>query len=386
MSTKRPLRFDDLLVQTRASRPRVSPDGAWVFFVGTRPDPDENRNVSHLYRVPLDGGETVQITRHGYSNGDHSFSPDGKWIAFTSDRSGSPQIWVLPVDGGEARQVTTLELGAGRPVWFPDGKRLLAVSPVYRDTADQAEIARRKQEREKEKPAHRVIDRLMFRHWDTWTDDKVDHLFAVDVESGSATDLTPGPYPVPPRSLTGDPDYAVSPDGEEVCFVSLRDEAQALSTNTNLWTAPVSGPAAEPKRISPWAGCNAFPAYSPDGSRIAYLGMRRAGYEADKRELLVYDRATGAIGEAAPKLRGSAGAPVWSPDGERIYFAAQDEGRTRLYAVSADGGEPAELTGHATDHDPAVSPDGEWLVFARETLNAPPEIMRVPVGGERPRR
>jgi dipeptidyl aminopeptidase/acylaminoacyl peptidase len=379
VSTKRPLRFDDLLTQTRASRPRVTPDGAWVFFVGTRPDPDQNRNVSHLYRVPLDGGKAVQITRHGTSNGDHEISPDGKWVAFTSNRSGISQVWVLPVDGGEARQVTTLKLGARRPAWFPDGKRFLAISAVYRDTGDQEEIARREEAREKEKPGYRVIDRLMFRHWDAWTDDKVDHLFAVEVESGKAQDLTPGPYPVPPLSLTGDPDYAVSPDGSEICFVSLREDALATSTNTNLWTIPASG--GEPKRISPWDGCNAFPAYSPDGSRIAYLGMRRAGYEADKRELVILDRKTGKITEVAPGLRGSAGVPVWSPDGERIHFAAQDEGRMRVYAVDADGGEPVELTGHATDHDPAVSPDGEWLVFARETLNAPPEIWRVPSGG-----
>ncbi len=379
----RPLEFKDLLDHRRAARPRVSPDGEWVVFTAARPDREENRNVTHLYRVPLDGGNAVQITHSGTSNGGHAFSPDGKRIAFHSNRSGTSQIWILPTDGGEAVQLTHLKLGARGPVWFPDGKRLLVVSPVYPDAADQAEMERREEEREKEQPAYRELDGLMFRHWDAWTEGKVDHLFVVDAGTGEARDLTPGPYPVPPRSLTGEPDYAVSPDGKTVCFVSLRDPAQALSTNPNLWLVPAEG--GEPKRLSPGEGANAFPAWSPDGLRIAYCGMKRAGYEADRRHLMVVDPATGRVEEICPDFDRSAGPPVWSPDGVRLYFSAQDEGRTRLYAVDAIGGEPEELTGHATDHDPAVSPDGDWLVFGRETLTSPPEIFRVPTAGGTPR-
>jgi dipeptidyl aminopeptidase/acylaminoacyl peptidase len=376
---KRPMQVADLLSMHRASRPRVSPDGASVVFIAAKPSLDENRNVSHLHRIPLTGGEPVQLTRQGTSHGDHEFSPDGRWIAFTSNRSGSSQVWVLPTEGGEARKVTDLKAGASRPVWFPDGKRLLVISPVYADTSDPDEVAKRDAAAEKTKVRPREIDALMFRHWDSWGEGKIDHLFAVDVETGAAQDLTPGPYPVPPRSLTGEPDYAVSPDGKEICFVSLREDAQALSTSAHLWIIPASG--GEPKRISPWDGGNAFPVYSPDGTRIAYLGMRRAGYEADKREILIFDRRTGTVREVAPDFDRSAGSMVWSPDGKRLYFSAQDEGCTRLFAVSADGGAPAPLTNGPTDHDPAISPDGAWLVFGREGVDGPPEIFRVATAG-----
>ncbi len=365
----------------RASRPRVSPDGRWVVFAASRPSLEENRNLSHLHRVPLAGGEPAQLTRQGTSNGDHAFSPDGRWIAFTSNRSGTAQIWVLPTEGGEARKVTDLKLGAQRPVWFPDGRRLLAISPVYADTNDQEEIARREAAAEKEKVRPREIDALMFRHWDSWTEGKIDHLFVIEVETGAARDLTPGPYPVPPRSLTGEPDYALSPDGKEICFVSLREEAQALSTSSHLWVVPAEG--GEPERISPWDGGNGFPAYSPDGTRIAYLGMRRPGYEADRREILLLERRTGKLTEVAPGFDRSAGPLVWSPDGKQLFFSVQDEGRTRLYAVAASGGTPRPLTHGPTDHDPAVSPDGKWLVFGREGIDSPPEIHKVSAeGGE----
>jgi dipeptidyl aminopeptidase/acylaminoacyl peptidase len=359
-------------------------------FVATRPDLEKNRNQSHLFRVSIDGGEVVQLTRRGSSNTEPALSPDGRWIAFTSNRADkTPQIWMLPAAGGEARQITKLRLGARRPVWFPDGNRLVAISPVYPDTIHQSQIEKREDELKEKGPGPRVIESLMFRHWDSWSEDKIDHLFVVEVESGDVRDLTPGPYPVPPRSLGGTPDYAVSPDGNEVCFVSLRepDKAhftesnfQALSTNLNLWVVPSGG--GEPRRISPWGGVNAFPAYSPDGSRIAFTGMRRAGYEADKRELLICEPKSGAIEEVAAGFDQSVGPPVWSPDGKKLYFAAQDRGRSRIYSVSAGGGEPEAVTEKAVDTTPFVSPDGKTLIFARQTATAPPEIYRVGTGGK----
>lgn len=378
---RRPIRFEDMLRLARAGSPRISPDGRQVVFTVTRPDREANRNRTHLYRVPADGGDAIQLTRRGNANTDPAFSPDGAWIAFTSDRADeTSQIWLMPADGGEARQVTTLRLGARRPVWFPDGKRILVVSPTYPGLATEELIAQREDERKESGATHRVIDALMFRHWDHWTEGKVDHLFVIDVETGEGRDLTPGPHPVPPLSLTGVPDYAISPDGTEVCFVSLRDDRQATSTNSNLWTVPAKG--GEPKRVSPWDGCNAFPAYSPDGTRIAFCGMRRAGYEADKRELLVLDRASGKVEEVAPAFDLSAGPPRWSPDGKHLYFGAEAKARRHLFEVEAKGGEPGALTAaDGVDGNPALAPDGKFLVFARETMTSPPELFRASAKG-----
>jgi dipeptidyl aminopeptidase/acylaminoacyl peptidase len=384
MTARRPIRFADMLAMWRASAPCVSPDGRSVVFTATRPDREQNRNRSHLYRVPVEGGEPVRLTFEGSANTAPAFSPDGRWIAFTSNRADdTSQIFVLPAAGGEARRVTSLRLGARTPVWFPDGKRLLAASPVYRDTNDQAEIERGEDEAKKEGVRPRLIDSLMFRHWDAWTENKLNHLFVVDVASGEARDLTPGPYPVPPRSLSGSPDYAVSPDGSEVCFVSLRRDDQAVSTNLNLWTVPADG--GEPKRLSRWDGANAYPAYSPDGSSIAYGGMRTPGYEADRIELLVVDRKSGGVREAAPDFPESVGAPVWSPDGSRLFFAANDAGRTRIYGIPAAGGIPEPLTAEASDHAPVIAPDGKTVVFVRETIAAPPGIFAVGTAGGEPR-
>lgn len=378
----------------RVSSPTISPDGKTIVFVATTPDIEENRNQSHLFRVSIGGGEVVQLTRRGSSNTEPVFSPDGKWIAFASNRADKKsQLWVLPIEGGEARQVTRLCLGARRPVWYPDGKRLLAISPVFRDTIHQSQIEEREEERKKAGTQPRVIDGLMFRHWDSWTEDKVDHLFEVEVETGEVRDLTPGTDPVPPLSLTGAPDFAVSPDGSEICYVSLKLDQKdarltetnylALSTNINLWVIPEGG--GDPKRISPWDGACAHPAYSPDGKRIAYTGMRRSGYEADRQELLIYEKGVEEAFEVCPGFDRSVGAPVWSPDGKHIFFASQDRGRYRIYKVSVKGGDPEALTDGATDVSPAISPDGNTVVFVRQTIASPPELHRMGTNGKKDR-
>lgn len=376
---RRPLTFDDLVSHLRASQPRVSPDGRWVVFVGSRPDFQLNRNVKHLFRVPLAGGPVEPLTTTGTANTDPAFSPDGRFLAFTSNRSGRAQVWLLPWEGGEARQVTRFRTGARCPVFFPDGKRILAVSAVYEDTNDPAEIDRRQDEADKQPVRPRVVDHLLFRHWDAWTEGMVDHLFVVDVATGEARDLTPGPFPVPPRALTGPPDFAVSPDGRDVAWLCLPEAATpaASSTSIQVFVGPAEGGAS--RRVSRFAGGHAFPAWSPCGRWLAFVGMRRAGYESDRREVQVWDRETDTVREVAPGFDHSADAPSWSPDGQWLCFTAEDRGRNRVWVVPSSGGAPRPVTSDGWDRAPAWTRDGRSIVFQHETLQSPPDVWRVDI-------
>ncbi len=378
----RPFTVTDLLQQRRAMSPCPAPDGGRLVFVVKQADLDKDANDLQLWEIPLPGGAPRQLTTAGTVNCEPAFSPDGSLLAFTSNRADGRQIWLLPAAGGEARQLTTLPGGASRAVWFPDGQRLLVISSVFADASQDAVVRERIQAGKDRKASGKVIDALMFRHWDSWLDGRVDHVFVVDVATGQAADLTPGPWPAPPLSLSGPPDYCASPDGAEVFFTSVRDAELARSTNVNIWRVDSDG-SAPPERVSPGQGCNVFPALSPCGSFLAYCAMERAGYEADLLRLVRLDLDSGELVELCPGFDRMVMAPQWSADGQWLVFHAEDHGRTRLYRIPATGGTPEPITSGATDRGEALSSDSATVYFERQSLQGPPELCAVPLlGGE----
>jgi Tol biopolymer transport system component len=114
----------------------------------------------------------------------------------------------------------------------------------------------------------KVLDRLLFRHWNAWKDGKRIHILVTPIEGGEARDLTPGYHDAPPFSLGGPADYGFSPDGKELVFVSNTDKDEASSTNSDLFVVAVSGGA--PRRITSNPGADNGPAYSPDGRYLAF--------------------------------------------------------------------------------------------------------------------
>ncbi len=335
----RPFTVTDLLQQQRAMSPCPSPDGSRLVFVVKQPDLEANANRLQLWERALPDGEPRQLTTAGTVNCEPTFSPCGRWLAFTSNRADGRQVWLLPMGGGEARQLTSLPGGAWRPVWFPQGDRLLVVSSVFADASDDVSVKARIDAEKARKASGRVIDGLMFRHWDSWREERVDHVFVVDVATGTATDLTPGPWPAPPLSLSGPPDFCASPDGTQVFFTSVREDDLARSTNVNIWRVPSDG-GAPPARVSPGEGCNVFPSLSPCGRWLAYCAMERAGYEADRLRLVKLDLHSGELRELCPDFDRMVMASSWSADGRWLLFHAEDHACTRLYRVPADGGSP----------------------------------------------
>jgi len=372
----RPLSFEDFFGTARLSDPQWSPDGKHIAFVVTDYSLETNKGDRDIYVIPSKGGDVRRLTHSDGGDSQPRYSPDGKWLAFTSSRSGKSQIWLLPLEGGEARQLTTLSTGASSPQWTLDGENLVFVSRVFPDCADDDCNAEKLEEQENSKIGAKVIDELFYVHWDHWRDDRRRHVFMVPVDGGDPKDLTPYQYESPTIALGSGHDVSVSPDGTEICVTVNTDKNAAWSINNDLFVAPVAG--GTWRRITENPANDNHPVYSPDGKYIAYRAMARPDFEADRYRLKLYDRKNEKsidIGEElADKLDRSVGSIAWSPDSKHIYVRCEDNGYNSIYRVESKNGKVKKLTNEMATASLAVSPDGKRLAFLRQSATMPHEL------------
>ena len=373
-ASSRPLTFADFIKIKRVTDPQPSPDGRWIAYVVTVMDRDANRGDSDIWLVPAKGGEPRRLTSSPAADSSPRWSPDGKKIAFVSGRSGTPQIWMLPLDGGEAWQVTRLSTGASGPIWSPDGKRLAFVSSVYPDAADDEANRKKAEAWETGKVKARILDSLFFRYFNAWRDGTRSHVFVLNLDGGAPVDVTPGDYDAPPMDLGGNPDYAFSPDGREIAFVRNVDPdlKKGLGTNNDVFVTPSAGGPITAVTTSK-ANDNS-PRYSPDGRYLAYKAMARPGYESDKLDVMLYDRASKKAVKLTAGLDVSADELFWSLDSAALYFTADDRGRTALYRIAAAGGKADKILDGRTFAGVSLLPDGSTFVMLDQAMNRPADV------------
>jgi len=400
---KHPFTFEDMMKLKRVAEPVPSPDGKWVLFAAVDVDLVANKKTSHIWIVPLAGGQEREIIAN--QDGDRPrWAPDGKRFAFLSAKEGGSQIWIADFDGGVGTvkgmtKLTSIATEAGGELWSPDGKNILFTSDVYPEcdgapAAEQACNAKRLKEVEESKVKALVFDHLLYRHWNAYKQGKRSHIFLTEAPpavhptvqarniAAKYLDLTPGDYDAPVFSLGGQDEYAFSPDGQEVCYTSNHDKVEAASTNNDLWIVPVTGgPAKNITADNP--ASDSTPLYSPDGNSIAYRAQQRPGYESDRFRLMLYDRKTGEKKSLADALDRWVGTFTWAPDSSKLYFVADSKGDAPIYEVQADTGHGKVLVhpdGYADDL--AVVPGGKILLFTQMSATYPNQIRKFDLASE----
>ena len=338
---------EDLYRLRFVSDPQISPDGSQVIYVVAWADgTDRARYRSQLMLVPFDGSSAPRpLTSGRHRDTAPRWAPDGCSIAFLSDREADiSQLFLLSMQGGEPRQLTSLKRGAGAPVWSPSGDRV-----AFSARVDIDEIARQEgQSDEKGKPPRvKIITRVRHKgDGEGFLEALHRHLFVLDVDSGEAKQITDGDW--------DEVEPAWSPDGALIAFTANRESDRDLSILKDVWVVPSRGGRA--KRLTRHRGEAGTPVFSPDGDRVFYLGHER-GWTYGVRTSLLAVPVTG--GDSAPisgdfpdELTNAAlsdardpfgaNAPRVSPDGKSVLTLVSRGGRVEIIRFSVSAAGEAE--------------------------------------------
>jgi dipeptidyl aminopeptidase/acylaminoacyl peptidase len=441
---RHPFTFEDMMKLKRVGDPQVSPDGKWVIFSVVDVDLAANTKTPHIWIVPLNSGaadassaqeEAKSQGKNGVphvspnlrdmgtrehvlipdQDGDRPrWAPDGKRFAFLSTKEGGSQVWIADFDGiaGSVtgiHKLTSIATEASGELWSPDGKNILFTSDVYPecDGAPAAEEdcnGKSSKEAEQSKIKAQIFTHLLYRHWNAYKEGKRSHIFVVEADPATigaqlgsgpgktnvlARDLTPGDYDAPVFSLGGQDNYALSPDGQEICYTSNHDKNPAASTNNDLWIVPVKGAAdassaqvlAKTRNITADnPASDSTPLYSPDGRYIAYRAQQRPGYESDRFRLMLYDRKTGEKKNLTEDFDRWVGTITWLRDSRGLLFSAEENGESPIYYIGVSdfqGKQPSPRRVLDGFNDDLAVTSHEELLFTRMSLQAPSEIWNV---------
>ncbi len=371
---KQPLTFEKFVAMQIAGDPRPSPDGTTVAFSVSVPSLEENRNISRVWTVPLAGGPARAITAGPGSDFSPRWAPDGRSIAFISTRKDGTQVWSVPLAGGEPAQLTTLESGVNDFLWSPDGSALYVVSDV-KWPADGQEIDRRNGAFPTQA---RIWTDLMYRHWNEWRVGQRSHLLRVGLADKSVKDLTPVDRDVPPIALGG-ADIAVSTSGGELAIVYNPDPDIAQSTNNDVFVLASGGGTAE--QVTTRTGNDYSPAFAPDGKQIAFISMETPGFESDRQQLMLYDRASRQHRALTADVDQNVRAFAWTPDGRAMVLEIEERGHHNLYRMDLASGKRTRIVSGGVNSDIRIFPKGDQVVFLRQTATLPPAVFVVRMDG-----
>ena len=350
--------------------PQVSPDGAKVLFTYSEVNMEEDKYDTQIWIRDLKERRPRQFTYSKENSSNPRWSPDGKMIAFTSNRPSEEdpkeedkkkkkaQLFVIPTDGGEARQLTRVEEGVQKPTWSPDNKNIMFLSPVF------------KGEKANEESDVKIIRRMKYKHdGKGFSVEKYIHLFVVPAKGGKVKQLTDGLYDVDA--------VAWSPDGKTVAFIANMDEDADKSFFRDIYTVPAKG--GEPELL--WKGFGRLGAlsWSPCGKYIALTGREIEDPKLvwhKNSELYVMPADGGEPKCLTADFDRTVGGtdPVWSPDSKHVYVTFPHNGARNIYRVSMEGEVEPVTEGNMTVSGFTLDESGTVIAFNASDHVKPTEL------------
>jgi dipeptidyl aminopeptidase/acylaminoacyl peptidase len=394
----RPMTETDLATMKRLSGATTSPDGSLVAYQLRETDLEANKGRTDLYLLKLGdpAAQPIKVASKADKNEhDPAFSPDGKYLYYISNESGSDQIWRTPVSSEAPVQVSKFTNDVGGFKLSPNGKLLVIWGDLARECAsfncdgdvEKQKLGKTAPSGDRSTPGPgtgREYDQLMVRHWDAWetpsnysraftyglnADGTLygGHALGVDAKSGE-----PLIGDTPSKPFGGGEELNWAADNENVYFtLRLADKDEARSTNLDIYSSHQNYDG----RTNETPGNKAtdtLPTPSPDGKWLAYAAMARPGYEADRQVLMLRDVKTGKVKALTQNWDRSVGSINWAPDSKNLYVTAGEILDNPIFKIDL-GGKVTRLTKDGHVSEVQVLKDGA-LLYAMDSLKSPSDL------------
>lgn len=358
----------------RIGEASLSPDGKSVAFTLTYEDIEENKGNSEIYIMNADGSDMKRLTKTASSESNLQWIKGGERLAFIGkeDSEGAtPQIFSMRPDGSDRKRHSSVESGVECFKISPEGSKVVyasAIKPYDKDSTLFQGI---------EKTTGRVVDDLMYKHWDEWVSE-IPHPFVADFGDNvsNAKDIMEGePFECPMRPFGGAESFAWTPDGKQLVYVSrkLTGMEYAFSTDSNLYLYSLEDGSTK-CLTEEIPGYDTDPVFSPDGSTLAWLSMETPKFESDKKRLMTLDMKTLEKKDLTANWDYWPEAIAWSPDGKGIFFNGYFEGTMPIFKINVADCKIDTVASGMWDYVNVNPIDNEKVIALRHNMTRPNEV------------
>ena len=367
--------IDALEALGRVTEPVVSPDGTKILFGISYESVEENTSNRDLYVIDADGSNQQRLTRTAKSENNAVWIDGGKRIAFIYPVDGKAQLWVMDADGSNRAAVSDVEGGISGFKFSPDEKKVVMIGNV--------KYSRNAQDIYPDLPkaTGRVIDDLMYKHWDEWVTE-IPHPFVADFDGSAVTNvvdiMADEPFEAPMKPFGGVESFAWSPDSKTLVYVSRKKTGvdYSISTNSDLYAYDLA--TKETRNLTEgMMGYDTMPAFSPDGTRLAWLSMEHDGYESDKNRLFVLDLASSEKTDLTAEWDYTIDEFAWAPDGKSLWFIAAHQGTAPIFSIDVESKAVTTVNEEFGDYTSLSVLGNDAVVTMRHSMVCPNEVYKV---------
>ena len=380
-----------LLSLGRVSDPQVSPNGDRILYNVNYQDVKENKGNSDLWVVDIEGKTPpVNITNSPGSESNAVWINGGTQIAFLyrdpKKEDSKPQVWVMKADGTSRNPVSEMENGVEGFSISPDGNKIILVSTVkYGKTQPKDNYP------DLDKANARLIDDLMYKHWDEWVTE-IPHPFVADFTGNvvkNPKDILEGTqYESPMRPWGGVESFAWTADSKQIIYTCRKKTGKeyAFSTNSDLYLYDIEKGKTVKNLTEGMMGYDTNPRVFKD--KVAFLSMEQDGYEADKNRIMLLDLKSDSV-KAVDLTKDwdySADEIQWSPDGKYLYFLAPFQGTIPMFRIDVETQKIDTISpvyeDKFYDYAAIVPVKDNKVLTLRHNFNDPNEIFSMEMGKE----